>query len=139
MNLQLIRFSQSSEMGTFGRISVGGITLYTVEQPWNDNKSNISCIPLGEYACSPRKYFKGGYDAVEIKNVPSRSHILFHRGNTLYDVRGCIAVGSDLGYVKNRWAVIRSKAAFEVFMDTYGHTPFILEIQWWTPSPSSGT
>jgi len=117
-----------SPMGTFGRLNLGEFTLYTVERPWLDNRPSISCIPEGTYRCEPRRYNRGGYDTVEVLGVPGRSHILFHRGNTMHDVEGCIALGNRLGSLGGLWAVLESREALEAFLGLYGDFPFQLEI-----------
>ena len=89
----LLRRFCNSEFGVFGDLILpDGQVLKTVERPWHDNQPSVSCIPAGIYECAPRPYYRGGYKAVEVKDVLNRSHILFHRGNTMRDVRGCIAI-----------------------------------------------
>lgn len=129
--LKLTRFAYT-DMGTFGKINVDGITLYTVERPWLNNKPSISCIPEGKYVCEPRFYNGGGYDALEVTNVPKRSHILFHIGNTMHDSAGCILVNSKLGTLKGVWAGLASKPAFELFMKHYDKR-FELTIEQYKP------
>lgn len=124
--MKLERFAYT-DMGTFGRISVDGQTLYTVERPWLDNKPNVSCIPTGTYQCKPRWYNGGGYPAVEVCDVPNRTHILFHVGNTMNDSAGCILVTSRLGCLGGLWAGLASKNAFKLFMEHY-EKDFELEI-----------
>lgn len=120
MDVKLSRFAYSP-LGTFGRLSTpDGITLYTVERPWLNNAPEISCIPEGHYICAPRMFYRGGYQAVEVVNVPNRSHILFHIANTPADVLGCIGVGARLGCINNLWAVLDSKVGFNLFMTHYG-------------------
>ena len=131
IDLVLTRFCYS-DMGTFGRITVADATLITVERPWLDNKPNVSCIPEGEYECRPRFYYRGGYDAVEVLNVPGRSHILFHVGNTMLDVQGCIAVTSRLGVLGGLWAGLDSKTAFSAFMERFNRE-FGLRIERYRP------
>lgn len=87
----------SSDKGTFGILCLGNIPLcVTCEDPWNDNKPNISCIPAGHYQCTK---FNGARfsDVWEILNVPKRSAILIHNGNTIADTHGCVLVGSSFG------------------------------------------
>ena len=131
--LTLTRFAYT-DIGTFGKITVDGQTLYTVERPWINNAPTISCIPEGSYACQPRWYIRRGYDAVEVTDVPNRTHILFHIGNTMNDSAGCILVNSSLGFVHNMWAGIGSKVAFNTFMQTYGNTNFTLKIKQYKPT-----
>ena len=98
--------------GTFGRLVIrdpgkGGnlLELWTVERPWLDNQARISCIPEGTYGLIPSRFYRGGYDAPEIRPVAGRSRILIHVGNTMDDVEGCVAVGLGLGVVRGQWAV----------------------------------
>ena len=103
-------------MGTFGRLSAAGNVWITVERPWADNARDVSCIPEGVYTVRRDYYHRGGYEAFEIENVPNRSEIKIHIGNTMDDVSGCIAIGTDLGWVHGKWAVTHSKIAFHAFM-----------------------
>ena len=114
--LKLERFAYSP-VGTFGTLWLPeNEILYTVERPWLDNQKRISCIPEGNYICLPRKYYRGGYDAIHITNVPYRSYILFHRANTMHNVEGCIGVGTQLGAIHNLWAVLNSRNGFDLLM-----------------------
>lgn len=126
--LVLERFCYS-DSATFGRMSVEGRVLYTVERPWVGNLPRVSCIPEGTYRCRPRPFFRGGYDAVEVCNVPGRTHILFHRGNRAVDVLGCIAVGAGLGVLGSDWAVLKSAEGFQLFMEAFGGKNFTLAIR----------
>jgi hypothetical protein len=111
----LERFAYSPH-GTFGRLRVGNFACYTVERPWKDNRVRESCIPEGEYALQLGRYHRGGYPAYEVLGVPGRTLIKIHIGNTIDDVVGCIAPGQRLGYLRNKWAVISSRATFAQFM-----------------------
>jgi hypothetical protein len=132
LNLLLARFAWS-EFGCFGEIAVDGQRLYTVERPWLQNLPSVSCIPLGKYTCKPRRYNRGGYPAVEVCDVPGRTHILWHKGNTMHDLAGCIAVTSRLGTLKGIWAGLDSGTAFALFMEHYGRQEFELEIRQYQP------
>lgn len=61
-------------------------------------------------------YNLGGYPGYEVKDVPNRSLIKIHIGNTIDDVVGCIALGKSLGFMEIKWAVSSSKKAFSEFM-----------------------
>ncbi len=133
MKVTLTRFADSP-FGVFGSFSLkDGATVYTVEPPWMDNRPNVSCIPCGDYTCRPQRYRRGGYDAVEVTDVPGRSHILFHRGNRMKNTRGCILVTSDLGCLYGQWAGLSSRTAFAAFMEDYGADEFNLVIDWAPP------
>ena len=111
----LERFAHTP-MGVFGELTIDGVTCYTVERPWLDNKPNESCIPEGVYSLELSMYNNGGYPAYEIMNVPDRSLIKMHRGNNMNDVVGCVAFGAKLWYYENLWAVSDSGGAMKKFM-----------------------
>ncbi len=117
MNIIVLeRFAYSND-GTFGYLELpNGEVLCTVERPWLNNQKSISCIPVGEYQCVPRRYNRGGYDAVEVVDVPNRSYILFHKGNFVRNSRGCILVNSSHGGNYTDWFGVDSKNAFDIFM-----------------------
>ena len=74
---------------------------YTLELPWRDNARGVSSIPDGWYEIERRVSSlttvqrHGGW-TWEVKNVPGRSGILFHAGNTTRDTRGCILIGKTI-------------------------------------------
>lgn len=125
--------------GTFGRFQVrdpGGslVELWTVERPWLGNAPKISCIPEGTYQLERSFFHRGGYPAYEIKGVPGRSRILFHVGNTMEDVEGCVAVGLDLGVVGSRWGVVHSREAFRRLMQALAERPGSLAVYQTAPA-----
>lgn len=70
---------------------------YTLELPWRDNKSRISCIPKGTYQAMKLKRSPAfGYEHIWIVGVPNRSGIKIHRANKVEHLRGCIGVGKTL-------------------------------------------
>ena len=131
-DLSIERFAYTP-MGVFGRCYIAGQELFTVERPWLNNERSISCIPEGAYTCVPRFYNKGGYGSIEITNVPNRTNVLIHKGNTMHDLAGCIAIASKLGNVHGIWGGINSKAAFGILMEHYGDRRFLLEIVRYVP------
>ena len=121
MNLE--RFGSIPGMGTFGELTLGAQKWFTVERPWENNKPSVSCIPAGTYPIKLGTFYSGDgvggkpdYPAYELLNVPNRALIKIHKGNRMLDVRGCIALGKELGAEGGMWCVRRSKEAFEEFM-----------------------
>lgn len=124
MIVKLTRFC-SGPMGTFGRLEAGDRHWFTVERPWLDNTPMKSCVPLGEYDlvwqptttnvpeeyAAATWYLDGGTVSSEHVSSRRRTRVAVHIGNTMDDVSGCIAVGTDLATIGNRWGVSRSRGA----------------------------
>lgn len=101
----------------------------TLEDPWLGNSPEVSCIPSGLYIC--RRWRGVKYpNTFEVTNVPGRSAILFHGGNTHMDTKGCILLGSSYGIVNNLPAVTASQVVFRAFMQSMeGLNEFTLEVR----------
>jgi len=106
INLLLIR-DTFSEKSTIGELFLNGERMCdTLENPWINNKKNLSCIPRGEYNVRlrlPRESATRDYVHLLVEDVENRSYILFHRGNYPKDTSGCILVGlgSQQDFVSN--------------------------------------
>ena len=106
INLLLIR-DTFSDKSTLGELFLNGERMCdTLENPWINNKKNISCIPRGSYKVRlrlARESATRDYLHLLVEDVENRSYILFHRGNTAKDTSGCILVGlgSKQDFVSN--------------------------------------
>jgi len=128
--VHLFRLAQT-EHATFGRLEGKDFTALgvTLEPPWKDNQHGISCIPAGTYECKRYLSPKHGYDVFEVLNVPGRSNIEIHVGNTPVDTEGCILVGTEFGKVDGEGAIVHSKTAFHALMQYLdGRDTFTLTI-----------
>ncbi len=129
---------------TFGKLQLewipGHPDIYTIELPWNDNKSNISCIPQGLYNVVPHNT-KERPRTFRLLNVPGRQGILIHIGNYATDImigkelhekdtKGCILVGFD--YDRKAPMVKSSAKAMNWLRDNI-HENFALEIRFMLP------
>jgi len=113
--LTLMRDFQDSE-ATLGRLFFNDSPVcYTLEHPWRDNQVKISCIPLGAYQGQvlPSPHFKR--DLPELLNVPGRSQILMHVGNTTKDTLGCILLGLSRNIEEH--SIGQSRAATQALLD----------------------
>jgi len=113
---------KETAQGTFGTLVYNGKTLcYTLEEPWRNNQPRVSCIPQGRYLCTPHNgaRFKNVWI---LHDVPQRSAILIHAGNTLADTEGCILVGmrpSPNGVAESQVALnlLRQQLPKEFFLE----------------------
>lgn len=113
--LELIRIG-SSQRGTFGVLRHGQVPfVLTLERPWAENQQNISCIPAGRYRCRRLHSPKFG-NTYEITEVPNRTHVLFHSGNTIEDTQGCILIGEEFSGTWDRPMIVSSRRGFIEFM-----------------------
>ena len=78
--------------GTNGKLECEGkLICLTIELPWKNNETKVSCIPEGKYFIKKRysKKFRWHLEVLDVKN---RSFILFHSANNaLQELNGCIA------------------------------------------------
>lgn len=75
------------------KLMEGTYQVYSLERPWLDNGSNISCIPEDTYFVKPDN--TGKYQWFEVMDVPGRGNIELHGANKVRDVKGCIGLGKD--------------------------------------------
>ena len=78
--------------GTNGKLEYEGkFICNTIELPWKQNETKVSCIPEGKYFISKR-YSKKFQWHLEVLDVKNRSLILFHPANNAqHELKGCIA------------------------------------------------
>ena len=110
MELELIRTYYQE--GTNGKIlSQGSLVTYTIELPWKDNLTQVSCIPEGRYELVKRWSPKFNRH-LQVMNVSQRENILIHPANDAkHELKGCIAPVSVITGVGKG---IRSRMALEV-------------------------
>ena len=113
-NCKLIRVEES-KTGSFGAWLINGEAFcVTLEPPDLDNREYISNIPPGRYLCV--RYHSSKYDTFQITEVPGRSLIIIHSGNTVDDTHGCILLGQYWDKLKDKRAVLNSGKTFRKFM-----------------------
>lgn len=122
----LLRYKADQD-ATLGLVLSFGFQCYSLELPWRDNATNRSCIPTGKYQCvwTNSKRFGGCY---LVTDVPKRSGILFHRGNTSNHTWGCILLGKKAGCLEQHPAVLISRPTVRSFNDHFNQQPFQLEV-----------
>jgi len=127
MEGRLTRYLECTH-GTFGILAIGPQRFHALEEENQLNRRSISSIPAGDYVCKRTIYQRYGYETFEVTDVPNRTRILFHSGNTEEDTMGCIILGMDLGPLAVededtgvtglKLAVLASRKAFKSFMET---------------------
>lgn len=133
--VELVRVTLDKDAPQIGYMLFNGYPeLITYELPDLNNQPHISCIPIGSYRCAQvfQRKTNGGMlvpRSFELQNVPNRSGVLIHIGNTAKDSSGCILLGLRLGGQKPYLGISESAIAFKKFMDlTAGWTEFRLNI-----------
>lgn len=120
--LRLVRVTEHNG-ATMGVLCIDGSPeVITLEDAWRNNEKMISCIPIGRYKVKLHKSPKFG-TTYKVMDVPERSEILIHAGNTHKDTHGCILVGLQFGKVGTEPAILASKSAFLKFMELMGNAP----------------
>ena len=113
--IELLRI-EKAEDATYGVLRIDGKTCCMIlERPWLNNKRSVSCIPDGIYVCRRINSPSFG-ETFEVMNVPSRTHILFHSGNTIDDSKGCMLFGTGMGILNGKRGVVNSRKARAEFM-----------------------
>lgn len=125
MILRLVRVSEYKE-ATLGILLLDNQPLWkTLELPWRENQAMVSCIPPGEYSVVKHLSPKFGR-TLHVLNVPGRSEILIHPGNTTAHTRGCILPGLTFGTLEGSPAVWESKRAMERILDAARNSDSII-------------
>lgn len=131
--VEIVRLEESFEFGTFGIIKIQKeVFCVTLEPPDIENAKNISSIPAQQYMCWKVNHPKYG-ETFEVKDVPDRSGILFHKGNTKGDTRGCIILAEHFGKIRlatQMRAVKNSGVTFKNFRNMmFNYSAFHLTIK----------
>lgn len=107
----------SDDNGTFGEMKDDdeNFLCYTCELPWKNNDHQTSCIPIGNYRVTKFESPTKG-SVFLLHDVPNRSMIEIHAGNTIHDILGCICIGSAMGHIGNLPAVLHSQSALKMLL-----------------------
>ena len=103
---------------TIGRLTCGDFQCFTLELPFLDNKTNVSCIyPAAGYKGMKYQSPKNG-DVISIPNTAGRTHIQIHSGNYTSQIQGCILVGDSVKFLNDDKIpdVTNSKATLKKLM-----------------------
>ena len=131
-NLIITRLSDNG-IQTLGKawLAEYNIKVDTLELPWRNNLTGVSCIPKGIYNCKKNTgSTKCPYLHFDILNVPGRKYIKGHKGNFHTDINGCVLFGMGLKDINNdgQKDVINSGIALQKLLANLPNE-FILEIK----------
>jgi len=138
-SLKIIRY-QPGDQGTRGVLTTSGFWCHTLELPWRDNQTNLSCIPAGEYHIqfvTTRRRIGGIRQMYWLSHVEGRNGILVHPGTWAGDktqgfkssVLGCILTGKSIGTYKNQQAIFQTRQAVRELHDALHRQPAKLIIK----------
>ena len=115
----LFRANLSPDGPTFGRLEdeENAQVCVTLELPWLGNAHSVSCIPAGTYPAHRYLSPKRGYEVFMLDDVPLRSSIELHIGNTAHDTDGCVLLGTAAGLLNGQRGITGSGDAFRKFMN----------------------
>lgn len=137
MNHVILQRLESTDQGTFGKIKTEQAEFYTLELPWRNNESNISCIPAGIYRCHMTMSAKMKKMLYLVDGTGKRTGIRIHSANLAGSIEagfhsqlnGCIAIGEKLGLMGKQKALLLSSSGVRKFTQDMDHKPFVLEVK----------
>jgi hypothetical protein len=106
---------------TLSKVYVNGVfECLGLEDPVRKSKvKGATAIQEGMYdlGCrySPKFSPKYKHDLLWVKDVPEFEYILIHKGNNVDNTEGCLLLGTDIGVVSGKPAVLSSAVAYNKF------------------------
>ena len=129
-SVELVRLEENFEFGTFGILRINKeIFCCTLEPRDEENRVNISSIPAQQYICKlgdtglNSVLRLGLYKTFEVMNVPGRTNIKIHPGNSIEHTEGCILLGEKFAKFKGDRMILNSGRTFLRFMDLMTNHP----------------
>ncbi len=131
MNTVTITRSLDTGKESIGVFNAPNFNVRTLERPWKNNKTGISCIPKGTYTVKWTLSPKLARYTYQVMDVPGRSGIRFHPGNYFFDVEGCILLGTGFTNLNDdgELDIINSKVTISAFENYMQKKPFTLVIK----------
>ena len=104
--------------------------LYSLEQPWNDNKELASCIPEGTYLVKRDRTGRHQYYAVQ--NIPERTFVEWHPANKVSQLAGCTAFGQKRS--DDNISLVSSELALKDILEYFGEDDFLVTYRSFNPA-----
>jgi hypothetical protein len=127
----VILFREYRDDCTLGTVVLpSGKVIKSIERPWLNNRSNISCYPEGIYLAKwLERSGSGKYKRVwHIQDVPNRTGILWHVGNLVRHSLGCTLAGLKHGKLGSEVAVLSSGAGINAMRREMEGEDFMLVV-----------
>jgi len=119
--IEIVRLEES-ETGTIGVLKFNKEVLcYTLEESDNLNKVDVSSVPAQQYIIERYDSQRFGRPLFRLRNVPGRTSICIHAGNTEDDTAGCILLGKQIDGSKGKKWLLYSLDALDEFMGHLHH------------------
>ena len=135
--IESTRLEENHEFGTFGVWRINKEVFCVCLEPADQlNAVGKSSIPAQQYVCKRRKTSLecilnlGLTETFEIMDVPGRTNVVIHPGNTIEHTLGCNLLGASFGKLKDdKRAILNSGKTFKRFMKKMeGIDQFLLTI-----------
>ncbi len=134
--LELIRLEENYDYGTFGILRISKEVFCVTLEPRDElNAVSKSSIPAQQYICQRGKTNLSSIlslnltETFEVMNVPNRTVVKFHPGNSAENTEGCILLGQYFGKLKDKRAILNSGNTFKSFMELMtGHDTLHLTV-----------
>lgn len=136
MQKALLLRLRNLDTGSEGVLYFNGYQALTLELPWRNNKTGVSCIPPGIYLVKWWKSPSKGW-VYRLQDVQGRNYILIHSANFAGDITkgfrsellGCIALGRKRASYQGQRGLFLSRPTVRQFNTVMGHKDFLLEIK----------
>lgn len=114
------------DYATIGMLEFNDFKCFTLELPWQNNQSGVSCIKAGTYRVIKHNSPANG-NILWLLNVEDRTHIQIHSGNYTRNVKGCILVGDSIKHLDSDDIpdVTNSKNTLKQLLDACGDEEMI--------------
>ena len=114
--VRILRMNEDPISGTFGALLIQEKPFCATLEPGDLlNEEFRSSIPAQQYWCK-KHYSPKFHDTYLVLDVPGRTDVLFHSGNTNDDTLGCIVLAQYWGKLHGDRAVLNSGSTFWEFL-----------------------
>jgi len=114
--VRILRLNEDHDLGTFGVLLIQAEPFCVTLEPSDRlNRQFVSSIPAQQYWCK-KHYSPLFHNTYKILDIPERTGVLFHPGNSVTDTEGCIILAQYWGKLHGNRAVLNSGNTFKEFL-----------------------